>query len=76
MIDTVHFKKWGGGRRWGKCFMYSYFDKISIGARVKTTFLEPSLFISETGNSFKRSTPAPQLLLPYQVIPKYEVKVH
>lgn len=56
--------------------MYSYFDKISIGARVKTTFLEPSLFISETGNSFKRSTPAPQLLLPYQLIPKYEVKVH
>lgn len=56
--------------------MYSYFEKINTGARVKTTFLEPSLFISETGNPFKRSTSPSQLLLPHQVIPKDVVKVH
>lgn len=43
--------------------MYSYFEKINTGAGVKTTFLEPSLFISETGNPFKRSTSPSQLLL-------------
>lgn len=38
--------------------MYSYFDKINVGASVKMTFLEPSLFIFETGNPLKRSTPS------------------
>jgi hypothetical protein len=50
MKDTGYFKKPGRG-----VVMYSYFDKIDVGASVKTTFLKPSLFISETGNPFKRS---------------------
>lgn len=44
--------------------MYNYFDKINVGASVKMTFLEPSLFISETGNQFKRSTPSAFISIP------------
>lgn len=62
ITDTGYFKKLGAAVGRG-CFVYSYFEKINTGARVKTTFLEPSLFISETGNPFKRSTSPSQLLL-------------
>lgn len=57
MIDAGYFKILRavvGGRY----FMYNYFVKINVGASVKMNFLEPSLFISETGNQFKRSTPS------------------
>lgn len=40
-------------------FVCLFVDKINVGARVKTTFLEPSLFISETGNPFKKVNPHP-----------------